>query len=64
MGGTKKKCRCICFDQIWPEGRIRKIFITWALGKVGSTNSVEGVEGAVGRGLGPRCHLQSLGPTK
>lgn len=23
-----KKCRCICFDQIWPGGSIWKIFIT------------------------------------
>lgn len=51
-GGGKKKCRCICFDQIWPGGSIRKIFITCALGKVLSTNSVEGVEGVEGGGQG------------
>lgn len=50
--GGKKKCRCICFDQIWPGGSIRKIFITCALGKVLSTNSVEGVEGVEGGGQG------------
>lgn len=48
----KEKCRCICFDQIWPGGSIRKIFITCALGKVLSTNSVEGVEGVEGGGQG------------
>lgn len=65
-GQKKKKCRCICFDQIWPGGSIRKIFITCALGKVLSTNSVEGVEGVEGGGQGDggtRCRVP-VGPAR
>lgn len=31
-GWGGEKCRCICFDQIWPRGSIWKIFITRTLG--------------------------------
>lgn len=58
-GRGRKKCRCICFDQIWPRGSIWKIFITRTLGEEFSKKSVvgemDGCNREVSSGWGGGC---------
>lgn len=57
-----KKCRCICFDQIWPRGSIWKIFITHTLGS-GIQQKCwgwdRGCNGELSSGQGGRCVAES-----